>query len=344
MDRNRVAAPLCLLLFTVAFAAAQTRTVPARTIPVPTTVSPEMQKRSAAVWQGSTNTVTKTSEQWKAWIRETDVWKLQEAALLKERFRVTLEEKTMGGVHVYLVMPDRIPELNRKRLLVHVHGGAYVFYGGMAATTEAILMAHYAATEVLCIDYRMPPDYPFPAALDDSVAVWKEVIKQYTPSKVGLFGSSAGGGLTLAMVIRLKELGLPLPGALMAGTPWSDLTRTGDTYFTNEFVDNVLGSEDGMIEAAAKLYAGTHDRKEPLISPVYGDLSGFPPTLLLSGTRDLLLSDTVRVHQKLLQSGVDASLLVFEAQSHGQYLEADTPECAIALGEVAQFFDRNLSR
>jgi acetyl esterase/lipase len=190
----------------------------------------------------------------------------------------------------------------------------------------------------------MPPDFPFPAAIDDTVAVWKEVIKSYTPRNVGLFGTSTGGGMTLATVIRLKQLGLPLPGALMAGTPWSDLTKTGDTYFTNEFVDNVLGSNDGTLEAAAKLYAGKHDLKEPLISPVYGDLSGFPPTVLLSGTRDLFLSNTVRVHQKLLQAGVHADLLVFEGQSHAQYLEADTPECAIALREVAQFFDRNLDK
>ena len=94
-------------------------------------------------------------------------------------------------------------------------------------------------------------------------------------------------------------------------------------------------------DAAAKPYAGRHDRKEPLISPIYGDLSGFPPTVLLSGTRDLLLAIPC-AHQKLLQSGVDARLLVFEAQSHGQYLEDDTPECAIALGEVAHFFDQNL--
>ena len=150
--------------------------------------------------------------------------------------------------------------------------------------------------------------------------------------------------MTLATVIRLKELGLPLPGALMAGTPWTDLTKTGDSYFTNEFVDNVLGSYDGSLEAGAKLYAGTHDLKEPLISPIYGDLSGFPPTVLLSGTRDLFLSNTVRAHQKLLQSGVHADLLVFEGQSHADYLHHDSPECAIALREVAQFFDRNLDR
>jgi epsilon-lactone hydrolase len=348
---HRVVARLSVLLFAVSITAtigtAQTlpvRTIPARTLPTPTTVSPEMQKLVAPAWDGSTATVTRTSEQWKASIRQADEPEAKESESLATQLHVSVREETIAGVHVYRVKPESIPEENRNRLLVHVHGGGYVYFSGMAATREGILMAHYAQTEVLSIDYRMPPDFPFPAAIDDAVAVWKEVIKHHTPRNVALFGTSAGGGLTLAVVIRLKDLGLPLPGALMAGTPWSDLTKTGDTYFTNEFVDNVLGSLDGSLEAAAKLYAGTHDRKEPLISPVYGDLSGFPPTILLSGTRDLFLSNTVRVHQKLLHSGVRADLLVFEGQSHAQYLEHDAPECAIAFGEVAHFFDRHLDR
>lgn len=303
-----------------------------------------MQKHIAEAWDGSAATVTRTAEQWKAAQKKENEPEAKEAEVLKGKLHVTVEEMTMAGVHVYRVTPDNISEQNRNRLLVHVHGGAYVFFGGMAATGEAILMAHYAQTEVISVDYRMPPDFPFPAAIDDTVAVWKEVIKTHTPRNVALFGTSTGGGMTLATVIRLKELGVPLPGALMAGTPWSDLTKTGDSYFANEFVDNVLGSYNGDLEAAAKLYAGAHDLKEPLLSPIYGDLSGFPPTVLLSGTRDLFLSNTVRVHQKLLQSGVHADLLVFEGQSHADYLQHDSPECAIALREVAQFFDRNLDR
>ena len=110
-------------------------------------------------------------------------------------------------------------------------------------------------------------------------------------------------------------------------------------------MDNVLGTNDGLLEAAAKLYAGTHDLKEPLLSPVYGDVSGLPPTILLSGTRDLFLSNTVRMHQKLLQAGVPATLLVFEALSHGQFeFAVDAPETAVAFHEVALFFDRNLTK
>ncbi len=314
-------------------------------MPTPSTVSPELQKEIAPAWDDSTKPVKLTSEQWKAQIQTVNKSEADSVDPLLKKLHVTMEQKTIAGVPVYLVKPETIAEKNRGRLLVHVHGGGYVFFAGKAATPEAILMAHYGQIEVISVDYRMPPDFPFPAAVDDTVAVWKEVTRTHAPGSVGLLGTSAGGGLALATVLKLKELRLPLPGALMAGTPWSDLSQTGDSYFTNEFVDNVLGSYRGSLEADAKLYAGTHDLKEPLLSPIYGDVSGFPPTILFSGTRDLFLSNTVRMHQKLLQSGVRADLLVFEGQSHAQYLIVeDAPECAIAFREVATFFDQNLAK
>ena len=150
--------------------------------------------------------------------------------------------------------------------------------------------------------------------------------------------------MTLAIVLKLKEMKSPLPGAIMAGTPWCDLTKTGDTFTTNEYVDNVLGSYDGWLDAAAKLYAGGHDLKEPLISPYYGDVRGFPPSILISGTRDLFLSITARMHQKLLQSGNVSELLVFEGESHAQYNVVDAPETAAAWTEVSKFFDKHLGK
>ena len=336
---------LYVLAGTCAAQTATERSIPARTIPTPATVSPELQKAIAPAWQGSTAAPKLTNEEWKARAKQFEDGGTQMVEGMKKKFSVTVTEQKIGGVRVYDVKPDTIAEANRRRLLVHVHGGAYVFSGGEAAASEAVLMAHHGQIEVISVDYRMPPDFPFPAALDDSLAVWKEVVKSHDPKNVGLFGTSAGGGLTLATVIKLKELKAPLPGALMAGTPWADLTKTGDTYYTNEFVDNVLGSNDGFLDSAARLYVGSHDLKEPLLSPIYGDLSGFPPTILISGTRDLFLSNTVRVHQKLLQSGNRAELLVFEGESHAQYeIAVDAPESGAAFREVAQFFDRNLGK
>jgi acetyl esterase/lipase len=304
-----------------------------------------MQKAIAPAWTGDTAAKVMTKEQWKSSIHEDDEREAKRVEPLLQQFHVTLERQTIAGVPVYRVKPASIAPENRDRLLVHVHGGGYVAFAGKAATPEAILMAYYGQIEVISVDYRMPPDFPFPAAIDDAVAVWKAVIQSHSPSRIGLFGTSAGGGLTLATVLKLKELSLPLPGALMAGTPWTDLSQTGDSYFTNEFVDNVLGSWRGGLEADAKLYAGGHDLKEPLLSPVYGDVSGFPPTLLISGTRDLFLSNTVRMHQKLLHYGVHADLLVFEGQSHAQYLiVTDAPESASAWREVSSFFGQNLAK
>ena len=327
--------------------AAQTfapRSVPARTIPVPDDVSPQLQKIIAGPVSTSTSSVPRTPDEWKNFIRSINEDEEKHIPILAKRFQVTVESGTIADVPVFYVKPAVIADSNKGRLLMHVHGGAYVLFGGLSATSEAILLAHYAGIETVSVDYRMPPDAPFPAAVDDSVAVWKELIKTRKPGSIALFGTSAGGGLTLATVLKLKELRLPLPGALMAGTPWADLTKTGDSEFTNQYIDNVLVQYQGDLEAAARLYAGSHDLKEPLLSPVYGDFAGFPPTVLISGTRDLFLSDTVRVHQKLIRAGAEAQLLVLEGQSHGQYLEPDVPESQAALGEVAQFFDRHLEK
>ena len=170
------------------------------------------------------------------------------------------------------------------------------------------------------------------------VAVWKSLLKKWDAKSMALGGTSAGGGLTLASTLKFKELGLPLPGALFAGTPWADLTKTGDSYFTNEGVDNVLVAYEGLFEGAATLYAGDHELTDPLISPVYGDFSDFPPTYLVSGTRDMFLSNTVRTHRKLRTAGVEADLNVYESFSHGDYLNViDSPESQQVFAELWTF-------
>jgi epsilon-lactone hydrolase len=206
-------------------------------------------------------------------------------------------------------------------------------------------MAGFGHMKVISIDYRMPPDFPYPAALDDAVAVWKELVKTTMPANMAIFGTSAGGNLTLAVIERAKQEGLPLPAAIAPGSPAGDLTKTGDTMFTNEFMDNVLVSYSGLAEAALLLYANGHDLKEPMLSPLHGDFHGFPPAILTSGTRDLLLSSTVLVHRKLRQAGVEAQLQVFEGQSHAEYAsDPSAPETREAFEEIAAFFDKRLAK
>ena len=228
---------------------------------------------------------------------------------------------------------------------MHIHGGCYVLQGGEAATTEAIYMAGFGRFKVLSVDYRRPPEFPYPAALDDSVAVWKGALKMADPKNMAIFGTSAGGALTLSTVLRAKQEKLPLPAAIAPGTPMSDLTRTGDSFQTNHMVDNVLVAADGRCDAMARLYANGHDLKDPMLSPVYGDMTGFPPSLLTTGTRDLLLSNTVRVHRKLRQAGVEAELHVYEGQSHAHYMrDVEAPETKEAFEEIARFFGKHLGK
>ena len=318
------------------------RTVPARTLPVPSTVSPQMQALVGAPLSANWNEAPKTVEDWRTLSSPSAGRGLP---ALRERFNVSSEAVTVGGVRAFMVTPAVIPPENRNRLLVHVHGGCYVLSGGEAATTEAIYMAGFGHFKVLSIDYRRPPDAPYPAALDDAMAVWKATVKTADPKAMGIFGTSAGGALTLSMILRAKQEGLPLPAAIAPGTPMSDLTGTGDSFATNFMVDNVLVGSDGRCDAMAKLYANGHDLRDPMLSPVYGDMRGFPPTILTTGTRDLLLSNTVRVHRKLRQAGVEAELHVYEGQSHAQYMrDANAPETKEAFEEIAQFFGKHLGR
>ena len=214
---------------------------------------------------------------------------------------------------------------------------------GEAGTQEAILMTGIGGFMVLSVDYRMAPDFPYPAAIDDAISVYRELLKITPAERIGVFGTSTGGGMTLALSLRAKAEGLPLPAALAPGTPWTDLTKTGDSYFVNNAVDNILVSYNGWLGDAAKLYAGKHDLKDPMLSPIYGDVRGFPPTLLTTGTRDLFLSNTVRMHLKLRQAEVDADLIVFEGMSHAHYhMNPNAPETHFHFSELGKFFRRNL--
>jgi epsilon-lactone hydrolase len=319
--------------------------VPAKTIEVPTTVSPQLQKIIGAPLRSNWDIQPKTGEEWKPVAEAGAIPTIKNVPGMLERLKVKVEKTTIDGVRAYVVTPETIAPQNRNRQLIHMHGGCYVLNPGEAGLPEAIFMAGFGHIKVISVDYRMPPEAVFPGALDDGITVWKAALKTTDPKNMAIFGTSAGGALTLEMVLKAKELGLPLPGAIAPGTPMSDVTKVGDTFYTNAMLDNVLVSPDGFCDAGAKVYANGRDLKDPLLSPVYGDMKGFPPTILTSGTRDLLLSNTVRVHRKLRQAGVEATLQVYEGMSHAHYIRDDTaPESKEVFEEIAGFFDKHLGK
>ena len=345
-DRRHVAAAMAAWLAWCGAAAAQaTRDVPAKALPVPGTVSPALQAVIAQPLRSGWDAPPTTPEGWAALAAQTEAAGAAVAQPMAERLRVTIEPAVIDGVKVYRLTPADMPAENNNRLLVHVHGGCYVLNPHLAALPEALQVAAASRIRTIAVDYRMPPEAYFPAALDDAVTVFRAASATVPPANIGVFGSSAGGALTLELILRIKAAGLPMPGAIAPGTPMADATEAGDTFQTNALVDNVLVSPAGFCDAATRFYAHGHDMADPLLSPVHGDLHGFPPTILTSGTRDLLLSNTVRTNQKLREAGVETRLQVFEAQSHAQFYRDDRiPEDRFAIAEIAAWFDRYLGR
>lgn len=318
---------------------------PARKLPVPETVSPQIQKLIAAPLRPNWNVLPKTGEEWKPISEAGAQGTIRNLPGLTERLKVKIEKATIDGARAFIVTPETIAPENQNRVFIHMHGGCYVLNGGEAGLPEAMLMASFGRAKVISVDYRMPPEAYFPAALDDGMTVWRATLKNTDPQRIALFGTSAGGALVLEMALKAKQDGVPMPGAMASGTPMSDVTKVGDTFYTMDLVDNVLVSRDGFCDAGAKVYADGKDMKDPLLSPVYGDMAGFPPTILTSGTRDLLLSNTVRVHRKLRQAGIESALQVYEGQSHAHYLRDDTaPETKEVFTEIAAFFDKHLKK
>ena len=321
------------------------RSLPTRVVPPPQAdVSPAAQALAAAPYRvPAWNANPPDAAAWRVLVAKLADAALPGLAKAREALGVSMEATTIGGVKAFVFTPRTMPDAHRNQLVINIHGGGYVYGPGESGTAEAMLMAAYGGYRVIEFDYRMPPDAPYPAAMDDAMAVWRAAVAMQDPRRIAVVGTSTGGGMALALVLRAKAEGLPLPGAIAPGTPWADMTETGDTYRTNEWLDNVLVSYGGYLSHAAKLYAAGHDLRDPQLSPIYGDFSGFPPAILTSGTRDLFLSNTVRTHRKLRRAGVEAVLNVYEGLSHAQYLfDPAAPETKEVFGDIAAFLDKHL--
>jgi len=321
--------------------------IPQKKLPLPTCASKEVRNILANIKQPNINTTkkfpSKTKKEWKEWSHYLNGSGENGAKRWAKKYRVSIQQDRIKGINIYYLTPDSKLKQKHKQLFVYLHGGAYIFGGEMSGLLEGILIASRTQIPVIAIDYRMPPDYPFPTAIEDTVKVYRTLLKSYDAKSLAIGGSSSGGGLALATVQKLKSLKLTLPGALFIGTPWSDLTKSGDSLYVNEGIDRKIVTYDGFISAAAKLYANGVNLKKPGLSPVYGDFSDFPPTMLVTGTRDLFLSLTVRVHRKMKAAGVTADLNVYEGLSHVEYFVVpEAPESIEVYSELKKFLGQHL--
>ncbi len=260
------------------------------------------------------------------------------------RYPNTLVYTNIAGVNAILVTPRSVSAVHTNAILIYIHGGAYTYGSAKSTLSCAIPAAHYSGIPVLSVDYRLAPEYPFPAGLNDCTAVYQEILKHYPPRSIGIFGDSAGGALTVSTILSARDAGLPMPAAAVLLSPWADITRTGDSYVTLEGVDPIL-SYPKNLKLSAEVYAGENNMKHPLISPVYADFSpGFPPTLIQVGTREIFLSNAARLQRALLDAGVDARLRLWEGMWHVfQYLPPVPPEAEAAYKDLSSFFSNHLN-
>ncbi|MEJ2009847.1 MAG: alpha/beta hydrolase fold domain-containing protein [Acidobacteriota bacterium] len=305
-----------------------------RVVPVPGTSSPQAQK---FISSPVPNTPPPSLAEQR---KHTDEFRIGRAAEAKKLFPVNVQPKTLGGVRCDIITPLHTPPAKRNRVLINVHGGGFVTDSG--SLVEGIPIAHLAQTTVVSVYYRLAPEHPYPAAVVDTVAVYKELLKTHKPKDMGLFGTSAGAILTAEVASGLKQDGLPLPGALGVFSGTGDLSQPGDT----QALFTIWGFRGYLKPPQRKPitgeYVGKTNPRDPVLSPLYSDLRGMPPTLFVSSTRDLLLSGTSILHRAYLRAGNRADLGVFEALPHAFWYDYHLPETKEALHLMANFFDAHV--
>ena len=226
-----------------------------------------------------------------------------------------------------------------KRTVLYFHGGGYFFCGLETHRPTCAYLARTAEAQVLSVDYRMAPENVFPAAVDDAVAWWKELLNKGTdPKSVVFAGDSAGGGLALACLVASRDQGLPLPAGAVLFSPWSDLTCSGDTMKSLADVD-VMFNPESLPEAAA-LYLNGKPANTPLASPLFADLKGLPPLMIHASKHEILLADSTRLHERAQQQGVTSELHLKAKMPHVWPTMVMLPEARQTLKECGAFIAR----
>jgi epsilon-lactone hydrolase len=238
----------------------------------------------------------------------------------------------MGGVPVIIFTPAGGAQSDA--ILINLHGGGFMLDSG--SQTENIPIAALTGMKVIAVLYRLAPEHPFPAAVDDSASVYEEVLQTVPAHRVAIYGTSAGAVLTAQLMVRLRDSNTPSPAALGFFSGSADLAQDGDS---EQFLPKLMGQS---LRETVQPYIGATPTHTPALSPIYADLIGFPPTLAITSTRDQLLSHTTLFHRALRRAGVDADLIVFEAMPHAFWSYIVATESDEAFGAMADFFKEKL--
>ena len=270
----------------------------------------------------------------------TDLYKA-----LRQRYPVTLEQQTIGGVPCEVFTPEQgLPAAHQNRVLINFHGGGFMHGGRTNSHLESAPMAALMQTRVISVDYRMAPEHCFPAAGEDAEAVYRALLEQYSPSQIGLFGTSAGAELITVLLARLRQQALPKPAAIGLIACGAFYWRRGDyAHIGPALVKGLRGVDVGHMDSHPYFKQGiTADNPEAFPGLEDQNLAAFPPALLISSTRDYVFSVVVHTHRQLLRQGVPAELQVWEGLEHGFHCNPWLPEADEMHRQLAAFFTQRL--
>lgn len=252
---------------------------------------------------------------------------------------ITWEPVDAAGVPAEWVIPD---DCVRGRAAVYLHGGGYTTGTLDSSRSLSSHLARATRARLLAVDYRLAPEHPFPAAVDDAVTAYHFVISAgHPPSTIALCGDSSGGGLALGTLLAVRDLGEPLPGMAICLSPWTDMTLSGASLEANRVTDPMVSA--ATLGLMADAYLGEVDRRSPTASPLFADLSGLPPMLLQVGSGELLLDDTTRFVARAEKAGVDVTLELWDDVFHVWHSFADLlPEARDAIARIGTYVDQRL--
>lgn len=314
---------------------------------IPTTISKESQKKLHDLYTHQyelESPIPNNLDEWIKLYHEIESIGLKISESVTDLYEPNITKTILGGINVLDIKP-KIWRDNGK-VLVYTHGGGYKLFSANSTLSNSVLVSNSTGLRVISINYTVAPFSKWNQTTDEVISVIQalEHNEGYSPKDIAIFGESAGGGLAAGSVLKMRDTGMDMPAAVVLWSPFADVTGSGDTRFTLKDVD-LYTRYNRYIDYLRDAYADKEDQNNPYVSPVYGNFSkGFPPTLIQCGTREFLLSDSVRLYQALDQADVEVKLDIYEGMPHVfQSLLINTIESEIALSKMNDFLRLNLN-
>ncbi len=312
---------------------------------VPSTISEGWQEVFAAFPDPHSAAPMPKADDVEAWAKIHDVMEkmtLKANTQKLKKFDVEVVQRELAGVKVYEVTPSQL--IDDKKIILYTHGGAYTMLSAKSTLYGVALVAEASGLKVVSVDYTNPPKAKWRKVLSEVTGVYEALLKEgYHNNEIIFWGDSAGGALATGAILKLKDMHKPLPAGVVLWSPWADITETGDTYMTLKDAEPRFIYQR-VLKPSADAYAKPSEQKEPYVSPVYGTYNAnFPPVLIQGGTREIFLSNFVRLYQVMDQAGVEVKLDLYEGMPHVfQTTLADSKESKSAIAKMVAFIHQHL--